>query len=154
MCNRDDVTTPPTPPGSHPVRILVVDDDARVRRALCALIRSAPGLSVAGEASSTRAAYEADELLSPEVVLLDVLLPSAEDGFEALRRLVAKGRTVVALSIRDGLRAAALRAGATAFVDKYADPDVLLQTVQEVSVRSAPRAASPSPGPSSRSPVR
>ena len=82
-----------------------------------------------------RAACEAEELLSPDVVLLDVLLPSAVDGFELLSHLAAKGKPVVALSIRDVLRLAALDAGAAAFVEKCAGPDVLLETLREVVAR-------------------
>ena len=131
------MTAETTGPDGASVRILVVDDDSRVRRGLCALIRSSPGLSVAGEASSVGPACEAEELLAPDVVLLDLLLPSAEDGFELLSRLAAKGRPVVALSIRDVLRPAALAAGAAAFVEKCAGPDVLLQTLREVVARPA-----------------
>ena len=112
--------------------ILIVDDDARVRRALCALIESSPGLSVAGEASTKSGAYQADEALRPDVVILDILMPTAQDGLEVLRHLASTGRAVVALSIRDGLRAAAFAAGAGAFVEKYAGPDALLQAVREV----------------------
>jgi DNA-binding NarL/FixJ family response regulator len=117
-----------------------VDDDARVRRALCALIESSPGLSVAGEASSRPAAYEANEALCPDVVVLDILLPSAEDGLEVLRQLAATGRAVVVLSIRDGLRAEAFAAGAVAFVEKYAGPDALLETLRGVLARLPGRA--------------
>ena len=115
-----------------PRRILVVDDDARVRRALCALIRSVPGLSVVAETSSGTGTLQADDELSPDVVLLDVLLPSLTEGLEVLDALVARGRAVVALSIREDLRATALAAGAAAFVEKYAGPDALLQVLREV----------------------
>ena len=121
--------------GGTSVEILVVDNDARVRAALCALIASSPGLSVAGQASSGSGACEADEALHPDVVVLDLLLPSAEDGLDVLRRLAASGRAVVALSVRDGLRAEALAAGAVAFVEKYAGPDPLLETLRDVVAR-------------------
>ena len=126
--------------GGTSAKVLVVDNDARVRAALCALIGSSPGLSVAGEASSRSTAYAAVEALRPDVVVLDILLPSAADGLEVLKDLAASGRPVVALSIRDGLRAAALAAGAVAFVDKYAGPDALLETLRKI----APASASPS----------
>lgn len=112
--------------------VLVVDDDARVRRALCALIRSAPGLSVVADASSGPATLRADEELRPDVVLLDVLLPSLTEGLEVLQALVARGRAVVALSIRGELRATTLAAGARAFVEKYSGPDALLEVLRHV----------------------
>jgi DNA-binding NarL/FixJ family response regulator len=111
-------------------RVLLVDDDARVRNALRALLSSTQGLAVAGEASSAPDALQADEQLGPDVVLLDLLLPTAGDGLEVLRRLVGRGRTVVALSIRVQLRRAALDAGAAAFVEKGVSPDVLLEVLR------------------------
>lgn len=111
-------------------RVLVVDDDARVRHALRALLASSHGLSVAGEASSAPDALRADEHLVPDVVLLDLLLPTAQEGMEVLRRLVGRGREVVALTIRVQLRQRALDAGAAAFVEKGVSPDVLLQVLR------------------------
>lgn len=121
--------------GIRPAQVLVVDDDVRVRRALCALIESSRDLSVAGEASSGPAAYEANAALRPDVVVVDILLTSAADGLELLRHLAGTGRAVVALSIGDGLRAAAFAAGAVAFVEKGAGPDVLLETLRDVAAR-------------------
>ena len=115
-------------------RVLIVDDDARVRRALRALIESASGLSLSGEAALGAQALRLDEQLNPDVVLLDLLLPSAQDGLKVLAALVARRRAVVALSIRGALRPAALDAGAVSFVEKGASPDVLLDALREASL--------------------
>ncbi len=109
----------------------MVDDDPRVRHALRTLIESSAGLSVSGEASSAPEAIRADDMLVPDVVLLDLLLPRAEEGLRALAELVERGRAVVVLSIRAALRAAALEAGAVTFVEKGGDPDVLLAALRE-----------------------
>ncbi|HUR17843.1 MAG TPA: response regulator [Acidimicrobiales bacterium] len=111
-------------------RVLVVDDDARVRHALRALLTSSHGLAVAGEAASAPDALRVDEQLLPDIVLLDLLLPTAQEGLEVLRRLVGRGRTVVALTIRVQLRQAALDAGAAAFVEKGVSPDLLLEVLR------------------------
>ena len=111
-------------------RILVVDDDSRVRHALRALIASAPGLSLVGEAASAADALRADEDLVPDVVLLDLLLPSAQEGFGVLEHLVARGREVIALSIRVELRRRACDAGAAAFIEKGVSPDLLLEVLR------------------------
>jgi two-component system nitrate/nitrite response regulator NarL len=126
-------------------RVLVVDDDARVRRAVCALIRYSPGLAVAGEASSATETLRADDELAPDIVLLDLLLPSPDEGLDVLRRLATGGRTVVALSVREGLRTTAVAAGAAAFVEKYAGADELLAAL--VKVAPAVRPARPASGP-------
>jgi DNA-binding NarL/FixJ family response regulator len=118
------------PRATETKRVLLVDDDARVRNALRALIRSSHGMSVAGEASSAADAILADEELEPDVVVLDLLLPSAREGLDVLERLVRRGREVIALSIRVELRRAALAAGAAAFVEKGVSPDVLLDVLR------------------------
>ena len=112
-------------------RVLVVDDDSRVRHALHALIASAQGLSLAGEASSSVDALRADEDLAPDVVVLDLLLPSAQQGLDVLQHLVARGREVIALSIRVELRRPALDAGAAAFLEKGVSPDALLDVLRD-----------------------
>ena len=117
-----------------PKRILVVDNDARVRAALSALIGSSPGLAISGEASSRHGAYEAIDTLRPDVVVLDILLPTAEDGLELLQHLATCRRPAIALSIREDLRGAAFAAGAIAFVAKYAGPDALLQALRDVVI--------------------
>lgn len=116
--------------GDETRRVLVVDDDSRVRHALRALIASAPGLSLAGEAASAADALRADEDLVPDVVLLDLLLPSAQEGFGVLEHLVTRGREVIALSIRVELRRRARDAGAAAFIEKGVSPDVLLEVLR------------------------
>jgi chemotaxis response regulator CheB len=56
---------------------LIVDDDARVRRALRSLLECAADLTVVGLAGSTRSAKRLDLELLPDVVVLDLLLPQA-----------------------------------------------------------------------------
>lgn len=124
-------------------RVLVVDDDARVRSALRALIDSSAGLCAWGEASSGPDALRADAALGPDVVLLDLMLPSSDDGLEALAALVARGRAVVALSIRATLGPAALATGAAAFVEKGADPDLLVGALRAADGFSPARAPKP-----------
>ena len=114
-------------------RVLVVDDDARVRQALRALIESCEGLMVSGEAASGPDAKRADEEAVADVVLLDVFLPSPEEGLGVLADLVARGRRVVALSIHGELGRAVLALGAVAFVEKSAGPDVLVDALRIAS---------------------
>jgi DNA-binding NarL/FixJ family response regulator len=122
--------------------VLVVDDDARVRRALRTLIESSPGLTVAGLAATAAQALELDLQLAPDIVVLDLLLPAAANGLAALRELIRRGRPVVAISISGGLRTAALGAGADAFLEKGArEMDRLLDTIRAASPRPPPNSA-------------
>jgi chemotaxis response regulator CheB len=80
------------------LRVLIVDDDARVRRALRSLIGCSADLTVVGEAGSTRSAKRLDLELLPDVVVLDLLLPQAPEGMQVLRELRGRDRPVVAIS--------------------------------------------------------
>jgi DNA-binding NarL/FixJ family response regulator len=104
--------------GAAKVAVLVIEDDARVRRAVRSLIDSASDLLFVGEASSEVEALELDQRIVPDVVLLDILLPLASDGMRVLGRLLERGRRVVAMSIRGGLAADTVAAGAHVFVEK------------------------------------
>jgi DNA-binding NarL/FixJ family response regulator len=110
----------PEDPGMAPkLRILIVDDDARVRRALRCLIECSPDLTVVGAAGSTRGARRLDLELGPDVVVLDLLLPQVSDGLQVLRELRGRGRPVVAISRMGELGPQAMGAGAHAFLEKH-----------------------------------
>ena len=79
--------------------VLIVDDHTPFRTFARSLLE-AEGLDVAGEAADGDAALVAAEELHPDVVLLDINLPTI-DGFEVARRLaVASGPKVVLTSSR------------------------------------------------------
>jgi chemotaxis response regulator CheB len=88
---------PDDPRKAPKVRVLIVDDDARVRWALRSLIECLADLTVVGKAGSTRSAKRLDLELLPDVVL-DLLLPQAPDGMQVLRQLRGRDRPVVAIS--------------------------------------------------------
>ena len=112
------------------LRVLIVDDDVRVRRALCGLIQCSPDLAVVGEAGSTRSAKRLDLELLPDVVL-DLLLPQAPQGMQVLRELRGRGRPVVAICGTGVLGPQAVRAGAYAFLEKHGrDVDDLLDMIR------------------------
>ena len=113
------------------LRVLIVDDDARVRRALRSLIECAPDLTVVGEAGSTRSAKRLDLELLPDVVVLDLLLPQAPEGMQVLRELRGRDRPVVAISRMGELGPQAMVAGAHAFLEKHGrDVDDLLDMIR------------------------
>ena len=124
-------TTPDDPRKAPKLRVLIVDDDVRVRRALRALIQCSPDLTVVGEARSTRSAKRLDLELLPDVVVLDLLLPQAPEGMQVLRELRGRGRPVVAICGTGGLGPQAVRAGAHAFLEKHGrDVDDLLDMIR------------------------
>ena len=81
--------------------VLIVDDHADFRVSARALLE-AEGFEVVGEAAGGEEALAEAERLRPEVVLLDIQLPS-DDGFAVAERLAAgsNGATVVLISSRE-----------------------------------------------------
>ncbi|MFI7093433.1 response regulator [Streptomyces lydicus] len=82
--------TPPAgdrDPAHTPVRVLLCDDHAVVRAGLLALLSSAPGIEVIGEAGDGEEAVALAAALRPDVVLMDLQLGSGIDGIEATRRI-------------------------------------------------------------------
>ena len=123
--------TPDDPTKAAKLRVLIVDDDIRVRRALRSLIQCAPDLIVVGEARSTASAKRLDLELLPDVVVLDLLLPQAPDGMGVLRELRRRGRPVVAISRMGELGPRATVAGAHAFLEMHGrDVDDLLDMIR------------------------
>ena len=77
-----------------PLRILVVDDSALVRRLLRELIESDPDMRVVGEAADGREALTRVVELRPDLVILDVRMP-VMDGFETTRQIMAYNPTPI-----------------------------------------------------------
>jgi DNA-binding NtrC family response regulator len=107
-------------------RVLVVDDDAAIRRALQQRLQHW-GYD-ASEAASGAEAIESVRRVEPVVVLLDLAMPGLS-GFDVLKALRAEGATcdVVVLTAHGSVEAAvqAIREGATDFLQKPADFGVL-----------------------------
>ncbi|UKY52086.1 response regulator [Streptomyces inhibens] len=74
-------------PTYSPVRVLLCDDHAVVRAGLLALLSSAHGIEVIGEAGNGEEAVVMAAKLRPDVVLMDLQLGSGIDGIEATRRI-------------------------------------------------------------------
>jgi DNA-binding NarL/FixJ family response regulator len=124
-------TVPGDPSKAAKLRVLIVDDDARVRRALRSLIECSLDLTVVGLAGSARSARRLGLELDPDVVVLDLLLPQAADGMRVLRELRGRDRPVVAISRMGELGPEAISAGAHAFLEKDGrDVDDLLDMIR------------------------
>ncbi len=120
------------------IRVLVVDDEARVRQGLRMRLASEPDLAVVGEADDGPTALHLALELRPDVVLLDLLL-AGMDGIQTTRMLQAAvpASRIVAFSIREDVltRRAAASAGAAAFVGKQEGPELLLAAIRDTAGR-------------------
>ena len=118
-------------------RVLIADDQALVRAGFRVLIESAPDLDVVGEAAAGAQAVELAGATRPDVVLLDIRMPDL-DGIEATRRIVGddglRGVRVLILTTfeTDEYVFEALRAGASGFLLKDAEPADLLEAIRVV----------------------
>lgn len=116
--------------------VLLVDDQALVRVGFRLVIESEPDLEVVGEAADGRVALDQVAALAPDVVLMDIRMPGV-DGIEATRRVVADhpGSRVLVLTTFDvdDLAFAALRAGASGFLLKSAEPGELVDAIRTVA---------------------
>jgi DNA-binding NarL/FixJ family response regulator len=115
------------------IRVLVAEDHAVVRRALCLLLGAEGEMEVVGEAADGEEAVRQYEALGPDVALLDIEMPG-RNGIDAARaiRQSDPDAHIVFLTAHDAdvNAAAALRAGALGFVPKTAPPDRLLAVVR------------------------
>ncbi|HJX87453.1 MAG TPA: response regulator, partial [Gemmatimonadales bacterium] len=115
-----------------PAQLLLVDDEANIRRMLSALLRE-EGFTVA-EAPNGNAALLMLDQADPDVVLLDLLMPPGPDGLETLARIRERGRRtpVIMMSgkaqLTDAVRAVKL--GAFQFLEKPLTPESVLATVR------------------------
>ena len=119
---------------------MVVDDQVMVRAGLCAIIDAQDGLVVVGEAGDGAAAIELAARTEPDVVLMDVRMPGM-DGLTATARLTAgedPPRVLVLTTFhQDAYVYQALRAGASGFLLKDAEPAELLAAVRVVAAGEA-----------------
>jgi two-component system response regulator DesR len=117
--------------------LLLVDNDVRVRAAIVQTIALEPDMATVAEADDAGTALALADDTNPSVALVDVLLPDEMTGLALMHSLNQRpGCVVVAMSVRGGLRAAALAAGAVAFVEKGSDIDALLNTIRAASLAS------------------
>jgi DNA-binding NarL/FixJ family response regulator len=120
--------------------LLIVDDHPLQRMGFRMLVESQPDLVVLGEADNGADAVRRVTELGPDVVLMDVRMPGV-DGIEATRRIIAAGgrsRVLVLTTFDlDEYAYAALRAGASGFLVKDAQPEELLAGIRVVAAGDA-----------------
>lgn len=117
-------------------RVLLVDDHVLFREALRALLENTPDMEVVGEASDGGQVEELVERLSPDVVLIDVNLPTV-NGVEAARLLLAKHPQlkIIAVSAYVYKRFVLdmLDAGALGYVSKSDAGEDLIRAILDVA---------------------
>jgi DNA-binding NarL/FixJ family response regulator len=123
-----------------PLRILLVDDQSLVRLGFRMVLEAEPDLHVVGEAADGTEAVRLAVETRPDVILMDVRMPSM-DGIEATRRIVAANpdaRIIILTTFDlDEYAFGGLRAGASGFLLKDARPDDLIAAIRAVAAGDA-----------------
>lgn len=115
------------------LRILVADDHPVVRQGICSLLKARAGWDVCGEASDGRQAVQMVKDLRPDIVVLDLAMPTL-NGLDATRQILGENadQKVLILTISDSeqLVREVLGAGARGFVLKSDTAKDLVAAVQ------------------------
>jgi DNA-binding NarL/FixJ family response regulator len=117
--------------------VLVVDDQTLIRSAIADLVSHGDGLDVVGEVDDGRRAVDLVRRLRPDVVLMDIRMPHT-DGITATREIcsdptLADVRVLVLTTFEeDQYIVGALRAGASGFIGKGAEPDQIIDAIRAV----------------------
>ncbi|MFJ1970066.1 response regulator [Streptomyces sp. NPDC087903] len=132
------MSTPEPSPSESCVRLLLCDDHAVVRAGLRALLASADGIEVVGEAGSGEEALAMAARLRPDVVLMDLQLDGGMDGVTATRHLTSgtgAGPRVLVLTMfdTDADVTRAVEAGATGYLLKAEQPEELFTAIRNAA---------------------
>jgi NarL family two-component system response regulator LiaR len=117
------------------IRILIVDDHAIVHEGLRTLISSDNDMEVIGEAYDGEEAIELSNKLSPDVILMDLVMPRVS-GLEAIIRIKSENQTVRILVLtsftEDNKVFPAIKAGASGYILKDSSPTGILDAIRAV----------------------
>lgn len=117
------------------IRVAIVDDQTLVREGMASLLALVPDLEVVGQAADGHEALDLVAEQAPDVVLMDVRMPGM-NGVAATREIRARypGTRVIVLTTfdHDEYVFESLRAGASGYLLKNADPDLLAEAVRAV----------------------
>jgi NarL family two-component system response regulator LiaR len=117
------------------IRLLIADDHAVVREGLRGLIESEPGMKVVAEAGNGAEAIELAATHSPDVILLDLMMPEV-DGLTAIRAIRSADPDALILVLTsfddDAKIYSAIESGALGYLLKDSSPADLLRAIRDV----------------------
>ena len=115
-------------------KVVLIEDHRVVSHSLRTYLESFDDIRVVGNAASGEESLKKMDEWSPDVVIMDLLMPGGMDGIEATRLVRSHNphvRVVVLTASTDEARLiASMRAGAIGYVRKDAEPEVLLSAVR------------------------
>jgi DNA-binding NarL/FixJ family response regulator len=126
---------------TSPLRVAIVEDDARLRADFTRLVDQTDDLSCVAAFPSAEEAFAGMAAVAPDVVLMDINLPGM-DGIECVRRLRAANVTphIVMLTTFDDASVVfeSLKAGAVGYVLKLSPASEVIEAIRDVVAGGAP----------------
>lgn len=128
------------PTSPRKLRVVLIDDEELIRAGLALVLATEPDIEVVGEAGDGQAGLELVGGLQPDVVVMDIRMPTM-DGVAATKILTSeefRGETAIPVLILttfndDQAVHAALRAGASGFLLKNSAPKILAAAIRALS---------------------
>ena len=118
------------------ISILIVDDHAVVRQGIRLLLENSSEIEVVGEAADGKMAIQLARTLTPDIILLDLLMPEM-NGLQVLKRLRAEKLPSHVLfltsSLEDHLVEQALAGGADGYILKTTRASDLIEAIMRVA---------------------
>ena len=118
---------------AEPIRVLIVDDHAMVRRGLAAFLRAKPDLLLVGEAANGGEALTLCEQLRPDVALMDLMMPGM-NGAETTRLIRSRWPEIRVIALTSfgekELVREALAAGALSYLLKNVSAEDLAEAIR------------------------
>jgi DNA-binding NarL/FixJ family response regulator len=122
--------------------VLIADDQSLIRQAVADILTGQDGITVAGHAVDGADAVAQAARLHPDVIVMDIRMPEM-DGIEATARIcanpeLAATRVLILTTFEeDEYLVAALRAGASGFIGKGAEPEDIIRAVRAIHAGDA-----------------
>ncbi len=120
---------------TSPIRVLIADDHAILRKGIRALLSTEANIEVVGEAGDGAEAMAQAEALQPDVILMDLVMPGM-DGIEATQQVTTRQSGVRVLVLTsfaaDDKVFPAIKAGALGYILKDTGPDELVRAIRQV----------------------
>lgn len=122
---------------NEPIRVMLVDDHAVVRNGLSAFLMAFEDLELVGEAASGEDAVSLCERTSPDVVLMDLVMPGM-DGAQATQVIREKNPYIQVIALtsfkEEDLVQRAMQAGAIGYLLKNVSADELADAIRSAKV--------------------
>lgn len=120
----------------QPIKVLVVDDHAIIRKGIRAMLDIVPDIELVGEAENGVLAVKLEQELAPDVILMDLMMPEM-DGIAAIKEIKKqrpKARILVLTNFAgEDMIFPAIKAGAVGYHLKDSSPEALIEAIRQVS---------------------